>query len=517
MQELIVLASCAVASRIVPRGVNKAISLLQADLARAWTVAALAAACATPRRSLERHFRNYVGSSPSAYVRELRLAQARKELLKPSTGTSVTEIATQCGFNHLGRFAVLYRQRYGESPSATMERVKRSLIDKPSILPRISTTLDRPTVGIVPLEVDGCDPYFAACVSDAIAATIYPIDWLTVVSPIDARYQLRGHVREDRGRFGITIAMIDASAGGYCWAGRWDVRANDMSSLENRVSKDVVRALHDALVHRGASPSPERLIPGRQNAWDLVMRALPRVHSFDPDVEASVLEWLEQAMELAPNDPVPISVAAWCHGQRASYYLTPRPDMERVAARNLVGRGMLLNSKKSPLAETMFAAACTLSHDLDAASIHADDAVAMDGSSAWAWGRKAWVHTCRGETAAAMDSFRIARSLAPADSLNFLCSIGIASACFEASRYDEAIRWYRWGLAERPSAILIHRFLAPSYVLAGRKEEAEHSFTELMRAFPALTIEQVRTSLPHTNRYLDRAAEALESVGMRAS
>jgi AraC-like DNA-binding protein/tetratricopeptide (TPR) repeat protein len=503
------------ASRIVPRGVKKAISLLQADPGRAWTVAALAAAGATPRRSLERHFYSYVGSSPSAYLRELRLAQARKALSKPPTGAGVTEIATQCGFSHLGRFAVLYRWRYGESPSATMERVKRLSVDKPSVSPRISTTLDRPTVGIVPLDVDGCNPSYAARVSDVIAATICPIGWLTIVSPGDAGYRLRGHIREDSGRFGITIAMIDASTGGYCWAGRWDGRANDIGSLENRVSKDIVQALHDALGYGRASPA--RLIGGRRGAWDLVMRALPKVHSFDPDVEASVLEWLEQAMELAPNDPVPISVAAWCHGQRASYYLAPQPDMERAAARNLVRRGMSLNSKKNPLAETMFAAACTLSHDLDAASIHADQAVAMDGGSAWAWGRKAWVHTCCGETAAALDSFRIARNLAPGDSLNFLGSIGIASACFEASRYDEAIRWYRWGLAERPRASLIHRFLAPSYVLAGRKEEAEHSFAELMRAFPALTIEQIRTSLPHTNRYLDRAAEALESVGMRVS
>jgi tetratricopeptide (TPR) repeat protein len=464
---------------------------------------------------LDRHFRSYIGSSPSAYLRELRLAQVRKALLKPPTGASVTEIAAHCGFSHLGRFAGLYKSRYGESPSATMERVKRSSVDKLTISARIFTTLDRPTVGIVPLEVDGCDPSFAAAVSDAIAATICPVGWLAVVSPGDARYQLRGHVRDDCGRFGITIAIIDTSTGGYCWAGRWDGRATDIGSLEDRVSKDILQALYDALGYGRASSA--RRVGGRRRAWDLVMRALPKVHSFDPDVEAAVLEWLEQATELAPNDPVPISVTAWCHGQRASYYLATQPDVERATARNLVRRGMLLTSKKSPLAETMFAAACTLSHDLDAASVHADQAVALDGGSAWAWGRKAWVHTCRGETTAALDAFRIARNLAPVDSLNFLCSIGIASACFEASRYDEAIRWYRSGLAERPGAILIHRFLAPSYLLAGRKEEAQHSFAELMRAFPPLTIEQVRTSLPHTNRYLDRAAEALESVGMRAS
>jgi len=53
------------------------------------------------------------------YVRNLRFEKARQELLSGRGEKSVTEVATRCGFSHLGRFAVEYRLRFGESPSQT--------------------------------------------------------------------------------------------------------------------------------------------------------------------------------------------------------------------------------------------------------------------------------------------------------------------------------------------------------------------------------------------------------------
>ena len=37
----------------------------------------------------------------------------------PASGT-VTRIATESGFSHLGRFSVTYRAYFGESPSETL-------------------------------------------------------------------------------------------------------------------------------------------------------------------------------------------------------------------------------------------------------------------------------------------------------------------------------------------------------------------------------------------------------------
>ena len=107
----------------------------------------------------------------------------------------------------------------------------------------------------------------------------------------------------------------------------------------------------------------------------------------------------------------------------------------------------------------------------------------------------------------------MARTLAPADSLNFLCSVGIASAKFQAAQYEDSIRWYKRAIAENPAVTWTNRFLAPAYMLAGRTEEARRSFAAFTAEFPDLTIVDVRSGLPWNSIYLDGVAEGLESLG----
>jgi AraC family ethanolamine operon transcriptional activator len=56
-----------------------------------------------------------------AYLKQVRLEHARSALQSGAAFTSagVTQVAFNCGFSHLGRFAADYRAQFGELPSAT--------------------------------------------------------------------------------------------------------------------------------------------------------------------------------------------------------------------------------------------------------------------------------------------------------------------------------------------------------------------------------------------------------------
>lgn len=73
-----------------------------------------------PERTLLRAFRTIRDTTPSRYVRMLRLACVRRALSSASAGASVTGIAGNFGFRELGRFAKDYKTVFGESPSDTL-------------------------------------------------------------------------------------------------------------------------------------------------------------------------------------------------------------------------------------------------------------------------------------------------------------------------------------------------------------------------------------------------------------
>ena len=97
---------------------------MRENWARPLTVEEIAAACGVSVRSAFARFQETRGTSPMAYLRALRLDEARRRLGEGDPGVSVIDVALACGFASLGHFARRYRERFGELPSATAMRAR---------------------------------------------------------------------------------------------------------------------------------------------------------------------------------------------------------------------------------------------------------------------------------------------------------------------------------------------------------------------------------------------------------
>lgn len=103
------------------RLVKRFTELLERHSAEEVMVSELAEALGVPLRTLQAAVSAETGSTPMALLRMSRLLRARKLLQEREPNEqSVTMIAQECGFAHLGRFAQAYYAAFGELPSATL-------------------------------------------------------------------------------------------------------------------------------------------------------------------------------------------------------------------------------------------------------------------------------------------------------------------------------------------------------------------------------------------------------------
>ena len=104
----------------MPRYVRRAEAYLREHFSEPISLSALATAAGVSVRTLQSGFQRYRNTTPSRLLRDIRLDRVRAQILKGNA--SVTEAAFDAGFQHLGRFARSYAERFGETPSETLRQ-----------------------------------------------------------------------------------------------------------------------------------------------------------------------------------------------------------------------------------------------------------------------------------------------------------------------------------------------------------------------------------------------------------
>ena len=117
-----------VTSIALPADLVRALEWLRSHLSEPVDLELLASVAGVRPRTLESHFKTFLGTTPLGWLRRTRFANARRELERGAADATVTRIALASGFVQLGRFAAEYRAIFGETPSTTLRR-SRSLVD----------------------------------------------------------------------------------------------------------------------------------------------------------------------------------------------------------------------------------------------------------------------------------------------------------------------------------------------------------------------------------------------------
>jgi AraC-like DNA-binding protein len=104
-----------------PALLRRAIEYIESNAAADVAIADIADAIHVTPRAVQYMFRRHLGTTPTQYIRRVRLHYAHQDLASGDrTHNTVASIAASWGFAHTGRFAVQYRQTYGRSPHTTL-------------------------------------------------------------------------------------------------------------------------------------------------------------------------------------------------------------------------------------------------------------------------------------------------------------------------------------------------------------------------------------------------------------
>ena len=104
--------------------IQRACEIIKAQAAEPIRIADIAIALGVSTRHLQAGFRRYLNTTPQRFLSDCRLERARSMLQLSLPHETVTQIAFECGFGHLGEFSMRYRSRFGESPSETFRRAR---------------------------------------------------------------------------------------------------------------------------------------------------------------------------------------------------------------------------------------------------------------------------------------------------------------------------------------------------------------------------------------------------------
>lgn len=108
------------------RLVDKACDLMMANPDEPPSILDVCSRVGASRRKLNYCFQDVLGTSPTQYLRALRLNGVRRGLREAGAGATVQDVAARWGFWHLGQFSLDYKKHFFELPSETLSRARKS-------------------------------------------------------------------------------------------------------------------------------------------------------------------------------------------------------------------------------------------------------------------------------------------------------------------------------------------------------------------------------------------------------
>jgi adenylate cyclase len=394
---------------------------------------------------------------------------------------------------------------------------------------------DKPSIVVLPFTNMSNDPeqeYFSDGMTEDVITDLSKVSGLFVIArnsaftykgravkvrdvgrELGVRYVLEGSVRKAMNRVRIAAQLIDAATEGHLWAERYDRDLDDIFSLQDEVTQNIVSSLAVRLTEDEKTLRTAKCeCTVNPDAYDLYLRALEYLNRFTEKTNQQAREMFREAINLDP-------AYAQAHAMLAETYLMewtfgwsldPRTlekawewsqatlglDASVPEAHSVMGE-IYLWKKEHQLAVSEFQ---------EALSISPNDANIMAGLGS--------VMTWAGDYEEGLSLINRAIRLNPVPPPYYSWFLG--HAYYLLNQHENAVEMFERAFRLNPDWWPSQVFSTICFVEMGRMDDAGASAEKVLEGQPTFSVEYWEPNMPYKNQGdVDRWADGLRRAGLK--
>ena len=413
---------------------------------------------------------------------------------------------------------------------------RSSWISTPTVPDRLATpAFDKPSIAVLPfanLSGSEDEEYFADGMTDDLITDLSKISGLLVISrnsvfvykgqavdipkvgrQLGVRYVLEGSVRRAGGRIRINAQLIVVETGHHLWAERYDREYSNIFSLQDEVIEKIVGAMAVRL-STSEQKALARVPTADLEAYDNYLRAEQEAFS-GMHRSPAALTLYKKAFQADPEFAdayagfARVAVDAW----RFSYDQYLANPIAKKLAYEAASRALQLDPEL-PRAYSVLGLLQTVDGEHEQAIESGRRGVLLGPSSADAHLSFGLILAYAGHINEAVEAVDTAQRLDPRLPSRMLSIAGFI--WFLDHQFERALETFETARIGMPENEVLSELLAMTYAKVGRGDEASREAATVMRVFPPISINSLRSFYSYFKRPedLELVLDALRDAGV---
>ena len=324
---------------------------------------------------------------------------------------------------------------------------------------------------------------------------------------LGARYLLSGTVQKSGARLRVGAALTDADRNQQIWSQQYDqeLSADNLFDVQDDIRERIVATLSDlhGVIYSTQLKRSVHRPTHSLNAYECLSVALAYDKNINPENHRRARESLERAVELDPNFDEAWAHLSWIYTDELIYGFNLLPDsMHRALA--AARKGVELNPDNHHN-HWLLSRVHYFMGDRDLFLAESKKALELNSSDGTTLGLIGIYTAFAGEWNQGLDMLTKAKLLNPHHPDYYHTCFGMAA--FTRSDYGRALTEFQ--KANLPEWLPHLVFLATTYLMLEREQEAHRVIDDLQAVYPGFTVEDVRLAL---GRFLPFQPELVELV-----